>query len=299
MKKTASAPFRPLRKPEWLKIRRDSIDNYSLTADSLSRGGLCTICASGKCPNRAECWSRGTATFMLAGEVCTRACRFCATEYSAHPPALDDQEPGKLAVAVREMGLKYVVLTSVDRDDLPDYGAAHWRDCMLAVRRGIPSVMIEALIPDFNGDTHCLDVVLSVHPDVLAHNLETVRRLTPTIRHRATYERSLEVLRYCRDQGAVTKTGIMVGLGETEEEVIELMEDCCRVGVHTLTIGQYLQPTRRHVCVEEYITPSRFERYKQVGESIGLIHVESGPLVRSSYHADTQFRKAHRSLRSL
>ena len=292
-------PFRPLRKPEWLKIQRGSIGSYTHTAASIEEGGLHTICSGGNCPNRAECWSRGTATFMIGGAVCTRACRFCATPSSAHPAPPDPEEPVRVAEAVKEMRLRYVVLTSVDRDDLPDYGANHWCSTIAAIRELCPNVVIEALVPDFNGDKKCLEQICSIHPEVVAHNLETVRRLTPEIRHRAKYDRSLEVLRYLSDHGMVTKTGIMVGLGETPEEVEELMRDAVNAGVSTLTIGQYLQPTRHHANVIEYVTPEQFAMYKVRGEALGLVHVESGPLVRSSYLADRQFEKAHKQLKDL
>lgn len=285
-------PLDLLRKPGWLKIKRDSAQHYSCTASALQKGGLHTICTSGKCPNRSECWSRGTATFMIGGGVCTRACRFCATPYSGCPPMLDPAEPEKLANAVLEMQLRYVVLTSVDRDDLSDYGAEHWQKCIQAVRNALPLAKIEALIPDFNGNENCLNTVLKAQPDVVAHNLETVRRLTPAVRHRATYNQSLQVLHYCKQKGFITKSGIMVGLGETPEEVLQLMQDCKDIGVSTLTIGQYLQPTRKHYPVAEYVHPSQFAYYKEQGEALGLQHVESGPLVRSSYHADHQYHLA-------
>lgn len=281
-----------LRKPEWLKINLSSTANYTETSGTIHGAGLHTICASGKCPNMAECWSRGTATFMIGGNYCTRSCRFCATQSMKCPPPLDPMEPRRVAESVRSMGLKYAVITSVDRDDLPDGGAGHWADCIREVRALSPETVIEVLIPDFGGDTDALDIVLATNPDVVGHNLETVRRLTPTVRHRATYDRSLSVLKHISDAGHVAKTGIMVGLGETPEEVSTLFEDCISVGVSTITIGQYLRPTMQHIAVEEYVTPDQFRRYKEEGEAMGLAHVESGPLVRSSYRADRQFEVA-------
>lgn len=292
---------KPLRKPDWLKISIRSTDNYSHTSETLSSGGLHTICASGRCPNMHECWSRGTATFMICGNDCTRACRFCATNSCAKPAPVDPLEPRRLAASVAQMKLKYAVITSVDRDDMDDYGAGHWAACVGAVKERCPETTVEVLIPDFQGDLDCLQKVLDVKPDVVGHNLETVRRLTPTVRHRATYDTSLKVLRAIADRGFVAKTGIMVGLGETPEEVEELMRDCVANGVSTLTIGQYLRPSKRNIEVVEYVHPDRFAEYKRIGEALGLTHVESGPLVRSSYHADSQFVKAkeQKSLRDL
>lgn len=281
-----------IRKPEWLKISRASIDSYTHTGRTISQGALNTICASGKCPNQAECWSRGTATFMICGNICTRACRFCATQSGKPDSPPDPVEPLRLAASVAQMKLKYAVITSVDRDDLPDYGAGHWASCIKEIRKRSPETKIEVLIPDFQGDEACVDMVIETAPDVIGHNLETVRRLTPQVRHRATYDCSMKVLKQIVDRGAIAKTGIMVGLGETEEEVVELMKDIAAIGVSTLTIGQYLQPTSKHIEVKEYVHPDRFARYKQLGESLGITHVESGPLVRSSYHADDHFNQA-------
>lgn len=280
------------RKPAWLKIDLSSTDSYSHTSHTITSGGLHTICASGKCPNRAECWSHGTATFMIGGNYCTRRCRFCATAYMSKPPALNPDEPESVARSVREMGLRYAVVTSVDRDDLVDSGAAHWAETVRAIRRLSPETKIEVLIPDFRWDMGAVDTVLEAGPDVVGHNVETVRRLTPHVRYRATYDGSLAVLRHISDQGFIAKTGIMLGLGETEEEVLETMRDCYDVGVQTMTIGQYLRPTRQHIPVVEYIHPDRFRVYAEEGRAIGLKHVESGPLVRSSYHAADQFDTA-------
>lgn len=280
------------RKPSWLKIDLSSTDSYSHTSQTISSGGLHTICASGKCPNRAECWSHGTATFMIGGDYCTRRCRFCATAYMSKPPMLNPEEPESVARSVKEMGLTYAVITSVDRDDLEDYGAAHWAATIRAVRRLSPKTKIEVLLPDFQWDMDALRMVLDAEPDVVGHNVETVRRLTPHVRYRATYDGSLAVLRSIAEAGFIAKTGIMLGLGETEEEVLETMRDCYDAGVQTMTIGQYLRPTRQHIPVVEYIHPDTFRRYADEGRAIGLKHVESGPLVRSSYHAAEQFDTA-------
>lgn len=288
----SSNHFDALRKPDWLKIDFSSEGSFTETSNAIKEGALHTICASGKCPNRSTCWNSGTATFMIGGNVCTRACRFCATESAQNPPALDPLEPLHVAESIKKMGLKYAVLTSVDRDDLEDGGASHWRSAVLETRKLSPGVTIEVLIPDFNGRERDIDTVLSSAPDVVGHNLETVRRLTPSIRHRATYDRSLSVLRHISESGFITKTGIMVGLGETEDEVIDTMKDCLSAGVSTLTIGQYLRPTKRHIPVSEYVHPDTFARYKEIGEKLGLSHVESGPLVRSSFRADRQFASA-------
>lgn len=285
-----------LRKPAWLKISIASTDNYAGTSETIKEAALHTICSSGRCPNQAECWSRGTATFMIGGNECTRSCRFCGTPSCKNPAPLDPDEPRRVAESVRRMGLKYAVITSVDRDDLPDGGAAHWADTVREIRRLSPNTTIEVLIPDFQGDLTALDTVLESKPDVVGHNMETVKRLTPTVRHRATYDTSLKVLKHIADSGFITKTGIMVGLGETPEEVEELLRDCYSVGVSSLTIGQYLRPSKQNIAVEEYVHPDQFRRYKEIGEALGLSHVESGPLVRSSYKADQQFEVAKKSI---
>ncbi|MBR8713499.1 lipoyl synthase [Porphyromonas levii] len=285
-----------LRKPAWLKISIASTDNYAGTSETIKEAALHTICSSGRCPNQAECWSRGTATFMIGGNECTRSCRFCGTPSCKNPAPLDPDEPRRVAESVRRMGLKYAVITSVDRDDLPDGGAAHWAETVREIRRLSPNTTIEVLIPDFQGDLTALDAVLESKPDVVGHNMETVKRLTPTVRHRATYDTSLKVLKHIADSGFITKTGIMVGLGETPEEVEELLRDCYSVEVSSLTIGQYLRPSKQNIAVEEYVHPDQFRRYKEIGEALGLSHVESGPLVRSSYKADQQFEVAKKSI---
>lgn len=285
-----------LRKPDWLKTSIASKDNYADTSETIKEAALHTICSSGRCPNQAECWSRGTATFMIGGNECTRSCRFCGTPSCKNPAPLDPDEPRRVAESVRRMGLKYAVITSVDRDDLSDGGAAHWAATITEIRRRSPNTTIEVLIPDFQGNLEALDTVLSSNPDVVGHNIETIRRLTPTVRHRATYDNSLRVLKHISGRGFVTKTGIMVGLGEKPEEVEELFRDCLAAGVSTLTIGQYLRPSKHNIAVEEYVHPEQFKKYKEIGETLGLSHVESGPLVRSSYKADQQFEVAKERL---
>lgn len=272
-------------KPDWLKIRLGDTARYGHTAALLSEQHLHTICASGKCPNQGECWSRGTATFMIGGDICTRSCKFCNTR-TGHPQMPDAQEGERIAKAVWDLGLKYVVLTSVDRDDLPDYGASHWVNVIENIKDYNDSVRIEALIPDFKGDSACIERILRSQVDVVAHNLETVRRITPQVRSVASYEVSLRVIEQIAKSAKTAKSGIMVGLGETPVEVEQTMDDLLGVGCEILTIGQYLQPTKAHYPVMEYVSPEQFERYKQVGLQKGFRYVESGPLVRSSYHAE-------------
>lgn len=274
-----------VKKPEWLKIRLIATQTTGKTAHTISSHGLHTICQSGLCPNRAECWRAGTATFMIGGNICTRRCRFCNTP-TGRPLQLDRDEPRRVAESIKEMGLRYAVLTSVDRDDLPDLGAAHWAATLRAVREQCPDIGIEVLLPDFQGRTQLLDLVLAEGPDVVGHNMETIRRLTPTVRSGATYERSLAVLRYIASKGFVCKTGFMVGLGETEEEVSELLRDIRSTGCDVLTIGQYLQPTARHIAVNRYVEPTTFVAWKREAEALGFRLVVSGPLVRSSFHAE-------------
>lgn len=292
---------KPIRKPDWLKIKICSTDSYSQTSETIKDAALHTICSSGRCPNQAECWSRGTATFMIGGNECTRACRFCGTASSKSPAPLDPNEPKRVAESVRRMGLKYVVITSVDRDDLPDGGAEHWARTVEEIRKAAPHAIIELLIPDFQGNLDSVDRILKSNPDVVGHNLETVRRLTPSVRHVATYDTSLKVLKHIADRGFVAKSGVMVGLGETETEMEELFRDCIAAGVSTLTIGQYLRPSKQQLPVKEYVHPNQFAKYKEIGEALGLSHIESGPLVRSSYKADQQFiaAKEHKPLREL
>ncbi len=273
-----------VKKPDWLKIDLTSRRKTGETSDILNRHHLNTICTSGLCPNRAECWAARTATLMIGGNICTRRCRFCNTA-TGRPTPLDPEEPRHVAESVKALGLRYAVITSVDRDDLPDYGAAHWVKTVEAVRQLNPDTKIELLIPDFKGYPELIQQVLATQPQVVGHNMETTRRLTPTVRSVAQYDRSLEVLRIISDYGIEAKTGFMVGLGETREEILEMMDDILATGCRRLTIGQYLQPTAAHLPVEAYITPEEFAEYKRIALDKGFLHVESGPLVRSSYHA--------------
>ena len=285
------------RLPEWLRIRLPSADTFFHTRNLLADLKLHTVCESAKCPNHWECWSKGTATFMIAGDRCTRACRFCAVT-TAKPFALEGDEPERVAEATRRMKLKHVVITAVARDDLPDGGAEHFRRTIEAVRSANPGTIIEVLTPDFLDRDASIDTVLAGNPDIFNHNLETVRRLTPLVRSRATYERSLSVLAKvkARAQDRVyTKSGLMLGLGETEEELFMAMADLRRVGCDILTLGQYLQPTHEHLPVAEYVTPAMFDAYGRAAQQMGFIHVASGPMVRSSYHADEFSAPARRS----
>lgn len=275
-------------KPEWLKVKLHNDPRYADVAATVRRHDLHTICASGRCPNISECWSRGTATFMIGGDTCTRACRFCATKSSARPLPLDIHEPVKIARSVQLMGLRHAVITSVDRDDLDDGGAAHWAATVKAIRELNPETTIELLIPDFSGETEHLDIILNAGADIVGHNLETVRRITPEVRdRRASYDTSLNVLRHIASQGDdLAKSAIMVGLGETFDEVLRTLDDLAGAGVRRMTIGQYLQPTPRHYPVAEYVHPDIFAKYKDAAVERGIIYTESGPLVRSSYMAD-------------
>ena len=274
-----------IRKPEWLKVKLGSDVTYDETRAVLQKHCLHTICTSGRCPNQGECWSRGTATFMIGGAVCTRACKFCNTE-TGRPLPLDPEEPRHVAESVRALGLKHAVVTSVDRDDLPDKGSAHWVETIRQIRELCPGVTIEVLIPDFDGQAELIAPILQERPEVVAHNMETVRRLTPIVRSRATYDCSLSVLAQIAEVGLPAKTGLMLGLGETQTEILETMDDLRQVNCSILTLGQYLQPTRRHYPVQEYVHPDRFAELREIALDKGFRHVESGPLVRSSYHAE-------------
>lgn len=274
-----------VRKPDWLKIRLGGNEQFTRTKSIVESHCLHTICTSGKCPNMGECWSRGTATFMIAGDICTRSCRFCNT-LTGRPMPLDPKEPGNVAESICLMELKHAVITSVDRDDLPDFGAQHWVDTIRAIKEVNPDTTVEVLIPDFQGHLDLVDLVVKAAPEIISHNMETVRRITPEVRSAAKYDVSLSVLGRIADGGIVTKTGIMVGLGETVEEVCELMDDVLAVGVSVLTIGQYLQPSRKNILVKEYVTPEQFNSYKSIALEKGFKKVESAPLVRSSYHAE-------------
>lgn len=284
------SPDKPLRKPEWLKITIAANERYTETKHIVDTHCLHTICASGRCPNLGECWGRGTATFMIGGNICTRSCRFCNTQ-TGKPMPLDPDEPEHVAQSVALMKLSHAVVTSVDRDDLPDLGAGHWAKTIRAIRERNPQTTIEVLIPDFQGREELVETVIEAHPDIMAHNMETVRRITPLVRSVAKYDTSLQVVRQVAQAGITAKSGIMVGLGETPEEVEELMDDLVLAGCQVLTIGQYLQPSRRHWPVAEYVTPAQFAQYKETALAKGFRQVESGPLVRSSYHAEQTARR--------
>ena len=271
-------------KPKWLKIDLTSKKSTGETAGILAKHHMNTICTSGLCPNRSECWMARTATLMIGGDICTRKCRFCNT-LSGRPRLLNPDEPRRVAESVKALKLRYAVITSVDRDDLPDYGAAHWIKTIEEIRRLNPDTKIELLIPDFMGKADLIRQVMATHPHVAGHNMETVRRLTPSVRSVARYERSLEVLREIANCGITAKTGFMLGLGETHDEILETMDDILSTGCQRLTLGQYLQPTVEHLPVKAYITPEMFAEYKRIALEKGFKHVVSGPLVRSSYHA--------------
>ncbi len=275
-----------LRKPAWLRTQMTRAHDYGQMKTRLKAGGLHTICESGACPNKGECWSHGTATFMILGNICTRSCRFCNVP-TGKPHAPDASEPEEVANVVRSAGVKHCVITSVDRDDLPDGGAAHWALTIRAIKKTAPGTSIEALIPDFQGSEESISAVMDAGPEVISHNLETVRRLTAKVRVYAAYERSLGVLDYIARQSRIrTKSGIMLGLGETEDEILETMDDLRKVHCQVLTIGQYLQPSRKSLPVRQYIHPDDFRRYGDIARDKGFLFVESAPLVRSSYHAE-------------
>lgn len=279
-----------VRKPEWLKINIGSNERYAETKRIVEKHCLHTICTSGRCPNMGECWGRGTATFMIGGDICTRSCKFCNTK-TGHPLPLDPKEPENVAESIRLMKLTHAVITSVDRDDLDDLGAHHWAETVRAVKRVNPDTTLEVLIPDFQGRTDLLDIVIESRPDIISHNMETVKRITPLVRSAAKYDVSLAVLKHIAEAGVVAKTGIMVGLGETPQEVEELMDDLVAINCSVLTIGQYLQPSHKHYPVAEYVTPEQFARYKETGLAKGFRDVESAPLVRSSYHAEKHIHR--------
>jgi lipoic acid synthetase len=274
-----------VKKPKWLRVKLPTGKEYREVRDVVSEHKLHTICESGNCPNMGECWGAGTATFMILGNVCTRSCGFCAVS-TGKPVEADIFEPRRVAESIKLMKVKHAVITSVDRDDLQDGGSEIWEATVKAVRKHSPGTTLETLIPDFGGKWENLQRIIDVAPEIVSHNLETVRRLTKEVRIQAKYNRSLEVLRRLKEGGMRTKSGIMLGLGETEEEVIEAMDDLRSVGVDVLTLGQYLQPTTEHIAVDEFITPDKFEEYKQIGLEKGFRFVESSPLVRSSYHAE-------------
>jgi lipoic acid synthetase len=271
-------------KPDWLKIRIANIGEFNKVNKTIKNNGLHTICTSGKCPNARECWGEGTATFMILGDICTRACGFCSVK-TGKPNPVDLMEPTRVAESVKTMNLKHAVITSVDRDDLADGGAEVWAATIRKIRELNPGITMETLIPDFLAKYENLEIVLKEKPEVISHNMETVRRLTGKIRSRARYDRSLQVLKWINEYGIRSKSGIMLGLGETEAEILETMDDLRKVNCEVMTIGQYLQPTKKHLEVQEYIKPEVFKKYEEMGLEKGFRFVESGPLVRSSYHA--------------
>lgn len=273
------------RKPDWLRVKLPTGKEYAQVREIVSTHKLHTICESGNCPNMGECWGAGTATFMILGNICTRSCGFCNVA-TGRPKAVDLQEPERVAESVRLMNVKHCVITSVDRDDLKDGGSTIWAETINAIRRVSPQTKFETLIPDFQGKWENLQRIIDVKPDIVSHNLETVRRLTKQVRIQAKYDRSLEVLKRLKEAEVKTKCGIMLGLGETEQEVIETMDDLRAVGCDVLTMGQYLQPTTKHLPVAEFVRPEVFAKLKQIGLDKGFRFVESGPLVRSSYHAE-------------
>jgi lipoic acid synthetase len=274
-----------LRKPKWLKTQVPAGKEYLAVRDIVEKNKLHTICISGHCPNMAECWGRGTATLMILGDICTRSCKFCNVKTGRPLPA-DWKEPERVAASVKKMGMKHCVLTSVDRDDLDDGGAEIWAMTINKVKELNPQTTIEALIPDFNGKRNLIKKVIDAKPEVISHNLETIQRITPIIRSKAKYLLSLDVIQYIAENGVRSKSGIMVGLGETEEEVYKTMDDLRQAGCEVLTIGQYLQPTKKHLIIKEFISPELFEKYRIAGLEKGFRYVESSPLVRSSYHAE-------------
>ena len=278
-----------VRKPEWLKISIGANERYTETKRIVESHCLHTICSSGRCPHMGECWGKGTATFMIAGDICTRSCKFCNTQ-TGRPLPLDPDEPTHVAESIALMKLSHAVITSVDRDDLPDLGAAHWAQTIREIKRLNPETTTEVLIPDFQGRKELIDQVIKACPEIISHNMETVKRISPQVRSAANYHTSLEVIRQIAESGITAKSGIMVGLGETPAEVEELMDDLISVGCKILTIGQYLQPTHKHFPVAAYITPEQFAVYKETGLKKGFEQMESAPLVRSSYHAEKHIR---------
>ena len=280
---TEKKQFTP--KPKWLRVKLPTGKKYTDLRGLVDKYKLNTICTSGSCPNMGECWTEGTATFMILGNICTRSCGFCGVK-TGRPETIDWDEPEKVARSIKLMNIKHAVITSVDRDDLKDMGSILWAETVKSIRRMNPNITLETLIPDFQGNTTNIDRILAVQPEVISHNMETVKRLSREVRIQAKYERSLEVLNYLKKQGAKrTKSGIMLGLGETEDEVIQTIKDLSKVKLDIITIGQYLQPSKKHLSVKEFITPEQFKKYETIGLELGFRHVESGALVRSSYKA--------------
>ncbi len=273
------------RRPDWLKVRPPGGAEFAKLRKMMRSKTLHTVCEEARCPNIAECWGAGTATFMILGDTCTRSCGFCAVK-TGRPPILDQEEPGRVADAVADMNLKHIVITSVNRDELKDGGSEIFARTILDTRAKSPNTSIEVLIPDFKGDLEALQLIIDARPEILNHNMETVPRLYRRVRPQAKYDRSLLVLDECKKQGLKTKTGLMLGLGETREEVVAVMEDLRKIDCDILTLGQYLQPTKNHLPVDRYVHPDEFAEYKKIGMDMGFGHVESGPLVRSSYHAE-------------
>jgi len=274
-----------VKKPDWLRVKLPAGENYRHVRTIVDTHKLHTICQSGNCPNMGECWGEGTATFMILGNICTRSCGFCSVA-TGKPGAVDFGEPERVAQSVKLMGVKHCVITSVDRDDLKDGGSVIWAQTVNAIRKISPGTTLETLIPDFHGNHENIQRIIDVKPEVVSHNLETVRRLTKQVRVQAKYDRSLLVLKYLKEAGLRTKSGVMLGLGETEEEIIETMNDLKTIGLDVLTLGQYLQPTKQHLPVIEFVHPEKFIQYRKTGLEMGFKYVESGPLVRSSYHAE-------------
>ncbi len=273
------------RLPHWMRMQMPGGDRYMQVKEQVGKHGLHTICTSGNCPNIGECWAAGTATFMILGDICTRSCKFCAVK-TGKPLPVDDGEAKRLADTIRAMGIHHAVLTSVDRDDLSDKGAGFWARTIRTLKEELPALTMETLIPDFDAEATLVQMVIDAAPEVISHNLETVERLTPLVRSRAKYRRSLEVIRHISQSELTSKSGIMLGLGETEQEILQTMDDLLEAGCEVLTLGQYLQPTIEHMPVEEYIHPDQFEKYRKTALARGFKAVESSPLVRSSYHAE-------------
>jgi len=276
------------RHPRWLKVPLPAGKTFHDVRKLVTRYKLHTVCQSAHCPNIGDCWAHGTATFMILGDVCTRNCQFCAVS-SGKPQPVDYDEPERVATAVKTLSLRYAVITSVTRDDLPDGGASIFAATIRAIKQSIPSCQVEVLIPDFNGSQSALSTVIEAKPEVLNHNIETVPSLYPKVRPQANYQQSLQLLKYAKQRGMLTKSGLMLGLGENDGQVIAVMQDLRAVDCDILTLGQYLQPSARHAKIDRYVPPEKFDQFKQVGEAIGFRHVEAGPLVRSSYHAAASF----------
>lgn len=280
------------RLPRWMKMQMPKGESYSKVKNIVEKYHLHTICTSGNCPNIGECWNRGTATFMILGDICTRSCKFCGVK-TGKPLPPDWDEPKRMAESVRLMNVKHCVITSVDRDDLSDGGAAFWAETIKKIKEVNPETTIEALIPDFDGNEEFIQKVIDAKPEVISHNLETTERLTPKIRTKARYRRSLSVLAYISGSGITAKSGIMLGLGETEEEILQTMDDLLAVGCEVMTIGQYLAPSANHLPVKEYVEPEKFEQYREIGLEKGFRFIESSPLVRSSYQAEKHVKQSN------